>query len=109
MREFKYVATFSDGAVVERRSTRNYLFAWRTAIVSGLSGNTVYNSGFSATRELADKAMREEIRNYTIRPHEHAMQNWKPGEILFAEVVPAVCPEPHSLAEHLNRSMGFGK
>jgi len=66
MREFKYVATFSDGAVVERRSTRNYLFAWRTAIVSGLSGNT-------------------------------------------AEVVPAVCPEPHSLAEHLNRSMGFGK
>ena len=109
MPDFKYTASFSDGSVIRRRSARSYLFAWRTAIVSGYSGNTVYNSGFSATRELAEKAMRKEVRYYTTQPHEHAMQNWKPGEVLFAEVVPAVCPEPHSLAEHLNRSMGFGK
>lgn len=74
----KYVATFSNGQSFVRKSNRAYAFAWSYP-VDRPNYKGFCSPGFSATHELAEKAMAQCLRN---------ADNVGPGEIVSVEVQP---------------------
>lgn len=55
-----YIATFSDGAVLSRKSKRGYAFAWRVTWTKPCGGSCG-DSGFAASADLATKAAKPSL------------------------------------------------
>ena len=93
----KYTATFEDGVTITRKTKREYAFAWRANYIS-LDGHNVTETGFSATKELAEKASNVGLPYGTWRgmsSKHRALANEKNAQFLQTcnmkiEIVPAI-------------------
>jgi hypothetical protein len=92
-KKIEYTATFSDGTVLTRKSHREYQAAWRWTGTRIEDGRVLSQDGFSATRELAAKALR-------------AHTNWCGLKVDFAEVTSVSRPGPALLDDVLSGKGG---
>lgn len=93
----KFTATFEDGTILTRKSNNGYAFAWRVTWTH-LDGKSYVETGFSASRENAEKNAKPYLPYGTWRgqsPRDRAFSKEQNAKFLQncnlrVEIVPAI-------------------